>query len=168
MKQKSVLRVAAALVVCSMFGASAYASWQYGNSVDSMTGKQSDFATVESSNSLSLDFPYKGKNYGHLIVRKHPRYGLSVVFAIDQGQTMCGTSSGCDLLVRFDDRPAVQYSGSASSDHDPKVVFLNNASRFIAEAAKAKKILVQVSLFHAGSPILEFYTPDTLQWGAKK
>lgn len=142
------------------------AAWQYESSTDKMTGKKSAEAQVTSDNGLSFGFPYQGNNKGYLVVRQHPQYGLDVILVIDKGQMLCRTYD-CTVSVKFDDGKPVTYSGTGPADHSSTSIFLKNKSRFIAGAKNAKKILVQFNAFHNGSPVLEFSTPQSLQWPSK-
>lgn len=160
--KKSAITMAA-LLACT----SALASWRYVDNVDQMTSKATSHAVLESSNSLNLDSPYTGKNNGTLTVRKHPRYGTSVIFSIEQGQLMC-RSSQCDVKVRFDDGQPITFSGTEPADSSSTMIFINNSSKFIAAASKAKRILVQTSVYQNGAPVLEFFAPEPLVWKPKK
>lgn len=142
--------------------------WKYSEETDPMTSKTTTGAILRSSNSLALDSPYSGTNYAGLIIRKHPRHGTAVIFKIDQGQLMCSEISGCPIKVRFDGGALMNFTGTEPADHDPTIVFINNAQRFITAASKAKNILVQVNIFHNGAPVLEFYTPNPLAWKPAK
>lgn len=161
---KTIIATLAALLACT----TASADWQYQDSADQMTSKRTSFARLESNNSLDLDFPYKGRNHGTLTVRQHPRYGQNVIFEIDQGQIMCSHYRGCSVIVRFDDQPPVTFSGTEPADNSPTAIFINNGGRFISAASKARKILVQVGLFHNGSQVLEFHSAKPLDWKPKK
>lgn len=142
----------------------AHADWEYRESVDKMTGKAGKTASIASDNSLSLDFPYAGKNHAFLIVRQHPQYGLDVMLQIQKGQILCSSYGGCPIQVKFDDEPPTRFSGTESGDRDPKTIFFQGASKFVNKATKAKKILVQVNLYQAGAPVLEFSAKDVLEW----
>lgn len=142
----------------------AHADWSYDESTDKMSGKISKSASMISDNSLSLDFPYSGKNYALLTVRQHPQYGLDVILRIQKGQILCSSYGGCPIQVKFDDAPPIRFSGTGSADHDSKIIFFQGANKFINQASKAKKILVQVNLYQAGAPVLEFSTKDPLKW----
>lgn len=159
----------AVLVVSLMLiSSSSMAGWSYGESADPMTSKKTVNAMIESSNSLALSFPYAGKNFGTIQVRQHPTYGLDVIFFVDKGQIQCRSYEGCTVTVRFDDKPAARYSANTSADNDSKVIFLKNAKGFINAAKLAKKILVQVTMYHSGSPVLEFQTTEPLKWDGIK
>ncbi|WP_159918010.1 hypothetical protein [Pantoea sp. 18069] len=141
-----------------------HADWKYSESTDKMSGKTEKTATIVSDNSLSLQFPYSGTNHAFLVVRQHPRYGLDVILQVQKGQILCSSHGGCPIQVKFDNAPPIKFSGSPPADHNPTTVFFNSANRFISQAAKAKKILVQVNLYHAGAPVIEFGTQDALTW----
>lgn len=142
-------------------------SWEYREDVDKMTSKTTAFATLSSINSLSLSFPYKGSNYGQLMVRKHPQYGLHVMVSIDKGQILCPTYSGCSVQVRFGNRPPVTFQGSAPADHSSTSVFIRGAQGFIEHAKKAKSIKVQLNVYQSGAEVLEFDSDEPLVWGPK-
>lgn len=155
-----------ALLLLSSFGTAAIA-WSYDVKTDKMTSKQTSFAYLQSKNSLNLGFPYQGRNMGSLTVRQHPQHGLDVIFSVEKGQLICSSYSGCDLLVRFDDKPPTRFAGTEPASNDHETIFVNNAKRFIAEAKKAKKILVQVEMYKAGGQILEFEVSSPLVWPPK-
>lgn len=131
-----------------------------------MTSKETRTASIKSTNSLELDFPYKGKNHGSLQVRRHPRHGLNVIFIIDKGQLQCGSYNGCNVVIRFDDLPAATFSGAGPADNSSNVIFIKNSAKFIAQATKAKKILVQANIYQEGAPVLQFDSKTPLVWTA--
>lgn len=162
--QTNILRQVAVAVIFGAWSTLVMAQWHYKESTDKMSGRQIKSAMIESSNSLSLDFPYGGRNHGNLLVRQHPQYGLDVIFYVDKGQIPC--TLGCTGQVRFDDGKPQRVRLDPPADHDSTTVFIQNPRAFIASAKKAKRILVQVTMYQAGSPILEFDTPESLKWDA--
>lgn len=146
---------------------SASADWKYSTPTDAMTSKPIKLAVLQSDNSLDLDRPYSGVNYGNLVIRQSPRQGLDIMFSVDKGQIICDRYNGCAVSVRFDDAPPMRFNAGGSSDHDSKVLFLRNESKFVAAAAKAKRILVQVVIYQAGQQVLEFSSPKPLEWKPK-
>ena len=151
-------------LACLFAATCSHADWSYTGRLDEMTGKRMQIAEIESVNSLALDFPYQGKNHATLQVRNHPRYGLATIFYVDKGQLICSRYKGCNLLVRFDDQPPVTFSGGESADHDAKIIFIQNSKKFIAEAKKAKRILISVGFFHNGDQTLTFTSAVPLVW----
>ena len=101
-------------------------AWEYEQSVDAMSSKQILFATTKSTNSLNLEFPYKGQNNGTLQIRQHPKWGLSVIFSIDKGQIQCHSYSGCPIEIRFDQQTSMKFSGNESADSSSDTVFIKN------------------------------------------
>ncbi|MBK6999039.1 MAG: hypothetical protein IPH35_03365 [Rhodoferax sp.] len=147
--------------------ASFASSWSYSKEVDEMADKLITYARLGSDNSLNLPFPYSGTNHGELMVRKHPKYGISVIVSIDKGQLLCPSYTGCSVQVRFGDAPPVSFQASPPADGRSDHVFLQGQQRFIAQAKKVRKIMVQMNIYQAGAPVLEFNSPDPLVWGTK-
>ena len=154
-------------IVSMLIATGANANWGYSENTDRMTSKITSAASITSDNSLRLDFPYKGDNYGRITVRQHPKYGLHVIISIDKGQILCSSYSGCPVEIRFDDKPAMRFSGTGPADNSSDTVFLGSAPRFISEAKKAKRILVSMNIYKSGAPLLEFSTAAPRQWGNK-
>lgn len=141
-------------------------NWDYSDQSDKMTSKVTKTAIVTTSSSLALAPPYSGKNNAYLLVRQAAGSPAEVLLLIDKGQMMCRSFKPCTIKVRFDEAQPMTFSGTGSSDHDPKVAFIQNAGKFIAAASKAKTILVQTELFHNGNPVMEFKVDEPLKWGA--
>lgn len=153
-------------ILSATFAVSASA-WTYQVEIDKMTNKKTSYALVQSTNSLDLGFPYKGRNMGLLTVRQHPQYGLDVIFSVDKGQLTCNSYSSCEVLVKFDDGKPMRFAGTEPADNSSDAIFIDNKKRFIDAAKKAKKILVQVQFFKQGTHVLEFDAPGSLVWPPK-
>lgn len=159
-------RLCIAVLMIAAAGA-ASADWRYGSDTDKMTDKKTSWANIESNNSLSLEFPYAGKNYGTIYVRQHPKSGLNVMVSVDKGQILCHSYSRCSVTVRFDEGKPIAFSGVGPSDHSSDTVFLQNEAKFVAEARKAKRILVALTMYRAGEQVLDFHSSTPLDWGPK-
>ena len=133
----------------------AASKWEYEEKKDEMTSKLHRSAVVRSDNTISLDFPYKGSNYGQLTVRQHPQYGLDVIFAVDKGQFSCSIYN-CKAVVKFDEGAPVTYSASEPADHSSNVMFIQNKQDFIRRAKSAKTIRVQTTYYQNGDQVLTF------------
>lgn len=153
-----------AILAAVAIQSSAIAEWEYSKSVDKMTSRPISTAINTSDSSLNLTFPYHGTNYGFLAVRKHPSHGVDVIFQVQKGQILCSRVRGCTLTVRFDKKPPTKFEGSESDDYDHKLVFLQNAQKFIAEASKAQRILIGATLHDNGQQIVEFTSKKPLSW----
>lgn len=160
---KLLCRVAAFAIALGWGGA--WAQWDYTTSTDPMTSVVVQYAEIASKNSMSLDFPYKGKNHGHLILRrKGARAPVEVIVKIDKGQIMSCRVESCPVQVRFDDAPPITMTAIGSTDNSSRVIFINNARQFFERARKAKHIKVAVTLFQNGVQVLEFDAPQALIW----
>lgn len=147
-------------------GAAAAAHWSYDEATDRMTDAKNRTASVASSNSLSLEFPYQGVNHGRFMVRQHPQYGLDVLLVIDKGQFQCYRMDGCVIQIRFDSGPAGRYGFVPADGGKANVVFAKSAKPLIERLKKAKTALVQVPIYGAGAQVLEFTFDTPLEWGA--
>lgn len=148
----------------TLLSTAADADWAYEKQIDKMTSQQSAFARMDSVDELNLTRPYNGPNRGRLVVRKHARYGVDVMVTVDKGQIICSKYRGCNINVRFDDRPPMTFQGGEPEDYSRTTVFILNSKRFIAEAKKAKRILVGVTFHENGEVPMEFRTTKPLDW----
>ena len=121
-------------------------SWSYEETRDAMTDAVTKTAALQSDNSLSLDFPYQGPNFGLITVRQHPRHGLDIIISIQRGQTLC-LVTGCTVMIRFDDGKPVRFHANGPADHSSETVFLANVAGFLSSARKAKRIRVILPLY---------------------
>jgi hypothetical protein len=158
----------AALTSLTLLGAVAHAgAWDYQTKDDKMTGKVTKFASVTSDNKLDLRFPYQSeKNYGDLYVRQ--KAGRTDVYVtIEKGQILCpGYGDGCTVTVRFDNYTPARFSAIGPSDHGSTSFLIRDSARFVAAAKKARKILVQFTMFQSGQQVLEFSPGTPLEWAA--
>lgn len=163
------MKKATASIITALIATTANAgAWSTVTEKDPMTGKTATYSSIGSSNSLTLDFPYRGSNYGQLSVRKHPKYGTDVILQFEKGQSMCRSYEPCRIAVKFDDNKPMTFSGYPPADHGTTSIFLEPEAKFIAQASKAKKILVQFQVFQHGDQIFEFSTASPLKWAPQK
>ena len=135
-------------------------SWTYSDDTDKMTSKVSHFATITSTNELSLSPPYDGFNQAHLTLRKR-RGVVDAVLEIDKGQFITGVY-GTDVKVRFDKNRASTVYCEKAADYNPKVLYIES-SQFIANIKRSKKLLIEATIYEAGDQQIEFNTTG-LKW----
>ncbi|NPC59349.1 hypothetical protein [Caenimonas soli] len=139
--------------------------WGYWTDVDQMTGKPIRQAGVASLTVLKLNPPYTGETYGFLTVRQRVGESPDVFVQVSQGQIPCSTQvGGCTVTVRFDDEQPVRFIAGNPDDGSSQAFFFSNPRVFIARAVKAKRILIQFTMYQSGNRILEFLAPTSLQW----
>lgn len=165
---RALKSVVAAVAICGIFSSLAFADptrgWQYETSTDKLSGKESKTATIRSDNSLSLAFPYEGVNYGRLIVRQHPQYGLDVIVAVSKGQIMCYSYDRCTQKIRFDDGGVEKLTVLAAADNSADVVFFAYPKWAIGKLKNAKEIVIQLTMYQAGNQTLVFTADKPLDW----
>ena len=97
-------------------------SWGYYRTTDEMTGKTTQTAAVESTNTVNFSSPYQGEQRATLNLRKHPRYGNDVILQIERGQFLPGID-GVNVIARFDDRPST-FLAREAEDHSMNLLEL--------------------------------------------
>jgi hypothetical protein len=132
------------------------AQWNYSQDADPMGKGTAYYATVQSTNTVTFDFPYGGAQHATLSLRSHPRYGKDVVLRIERGQFLCNSYDGCSVLVRFDEGPPQTYSAAGPSDNSSEVLFIRNYSRFITGMRKASRVRISTEVYQEGAPVFEF------------
>ena len=84
------------------------------------------------------------------------RYGKDVIVEIDKGQILCRSYEPCEIMVRFDDKPARKFNGTPPADHSANIVFLSGYARFLAEAKAAHTIMVELPIYQDGNRVWMF------------
>lgn len=129
--------------------------WKYTASEDEMTGKKSYWASVESDNVVTFDFPYHKPQRATLTLRTHPRHGRDLIFSIERGQLQC-KYKGCSVLVRFGDGEPVKFQASEPSSRDSTMLFIRDYSRFAGEMLKVDTVRISADVWKEGSRVFTF------------
>jgi hypothetical protein len=130
--------------------------WTYSSSEEGMSGKPVRIATVTSSNTIDLDFPYAGSQHATLQLRRHPRWGNDVIFQIEQGQILCHSYGDCPVQLRFDDGKVIRLRGNPPEDNSSEYAFIPAFSTFLKQMPKAKRVRVEVNIYQGGAPVWDF------------
>jgi hypothetical protein len=137
------------ILILSVVSASVNAAnWKEEKSKDEMTGKVIKFSTTESINTVSFDFPYKGKQHGIL----HVSEGGTALFYVEKGQITC--HSKCYLRVKFDDKEADLLSATKVGDDSTTIKFTEKS--FFTKLKAAKKVFIEATIFRNGLHIFKF------------
>jgi hypothetical protein len=137
------------MVLLAMASANA---WTKKTSIDAMTGEKEAYFTLYSKRSLSLEFPYGGRNQPYLMAYETKGRPV-VIFSLEKGQISCHSS--CLVDVKFDDEDVVEFEASGLGDDNSSITFKH--SRVFAERAEnAKRILIRARIYRNGSPVVEF------------
>ncbi len=131
-------------------------NWTYSAQNDAMSGKPFREAGVRSTNTVDFNAPYEGAQHGTLILRQHPRYGNDVILTIERGQFLCQSFQECHVLVKFDDKPAMTFSGIGPSDNSSEQIFIKNYKLFAKQLQGAKHVLIEAEVFQDGRPQFDF------------
>lgn len=141
----------------------ALSKWEYHQQEDKMRNQSTKYASLDSDNALSFDFPYNGGSMGELVLRNSPKYGKDLMLQISKGQFMCNSYDGCYVHVKFDNQPIVQYEATESSSGRSDVIFIHNYGAFIQHLKQAKKVIIEAEFYQEGWKELEF-SPTGLNW----
>lgn len=135
--------------------------WEVSEYSDEMSGTTTKAYRLIAQESLNLEFPYQGRNMGHLYVRFPSKGKPDAFFELDKGNLVCGYRD-CAMKVKFDDEAPVSFSASKSTDNSSNVLFFDNPQRFIQKARTAKQIFVEVNFFQQGYQLVKFRPADPL------
>ncbi len=138
--------------------------WVYSSEKDEMDGSINRFAVIQSLQSLDLDFPYHGVNFGSITIIKNQKNRMSAFFSIQRGQLMCYSFQPCSMLVRFDEDPPIRFTASGVRDPGTTTIaFIDNHEQFIELLSRAKTIKISMPIYGNGTQILNFETPTPLE-----
>ena len=138
-------------------------AWTYDDRQDPMTDAYTRTACTTSSNQAYLSPPYRPTN-ARLCIRQSPQHGLDVyVHLLRDGQIICRSFQNCTVPVRFGDGAQQSFSATDATDGSSDVVFITNASRFVAAAGDADVIRIQLTFYRDGDQVLEFPSAG-LEW----
>lgn len=131
-------------------------SWSYSGDEDKLRGGTTYTASVVSSNTVAQASPYDSDTSMIMMVRQSPAYGTDVILIISSGQMMCPSYEGCSGTVRFDKDPPQRVRFNGPEDNGSETIFVVGAKSFIAKLKKAKRVIVEKTMYQAGSPQFEF------------
>lgn len=131
--------------------------WNYYDLDDKMSGNKAYYAAIESPENLDLKDPYSGKTTATLTIRK--REGANnAYFEISQGQLIDANITGGRIRIKFDDKKPESFEVSGAKDLSSNILFINSPGVLISKLKKAKKIIIEVSIYDNGIHNVEFNT----------
>ncbi|TPG48087.1 zinc-ribbon domain-containing protein [Sphingomonas glacialis] len=130
--------------------------WAYSTTEDKVRGSTTYYARTTSTNTIHQNPPYDSDTSMGMAVRKSRSDGTNVVLTISSGQMMCPSYEGCSGTVSFDGGPAQRIRFAGPADHSSETIFVEGAKSFIAKLKKAKKVVIEKTLYEAGNPQFEF------------
>jgi hypothetical protein len=131
--------------------------WDYSQFEDEMGSGKVYTATIQSTNTINLDFPYNGEQHGLLTLREHPKHGKDVIFKIERGQLL-DSEYNDPVVVRFDSDKSLNFSSVGASDHSTETLFLrgNAFSVFTTRLKTAKTVRIQTPIYQGGNQVFTF------------
>ena len=140
-------------------------TWDFTIRKDEMTDTKNIWATIQSDDYITQDFPYNGSTYASITVRYMKKYGYDVLIHITKGQINGSDYYGTDYVTaRFDDGAPKKYRFNEAADGSSDHIFLRNSSDFISRCKKAKDIKIDIPVYQAGRPVFSFHVDEPLVW----
>lgn len=137
-------------------------SWTISVDVDEMSGEP---ITITESNYFMPGPDGKPFESAWLVVRKHPRWGTSVMLHVRQqvapvalACTLPELQDNCTVLVKFDNSPAKTYVTNISTSRSPRSLFIDDHTQFIQRLRTSKLVKIEVLVINRGSMVLTFET----------
>jgi hypothetical protein len=155
--------------ICTMIFGAAQAGlagqWLYAGFLDRNNGRGERFADLASSNRINPAFSSPSASMGIVKVKEHAQHGVRVFVHIYQGEILCRTLDSCSVSFTFDDAALIPMKFSVvPPEHGATTsILLHDEGKFIELASKAKRFLLNVPLYPAGTQLLEFEAPVPLQ-----
>jgi TonB family protein len=133
----------------------ALASWNYETFKMGIDEIPTYYGSTRSLNSLSLGFPYQGKNFGTLAFRHRADGDFSIMLSIQKGQLLCGFDS-CQLKLRIDGQPSFSYGFHSPDNGVGSILFADEPTELEEKLRKAKRFKIEINVFHESAKVLEF------------
>lgn len=132
-------------------------NWTYEESVDEITGAKTMMASTSSVNVLEFDFPYDGGSTGDLTIWKTGEK-LDIYLKISNGHFLTSYKWNRTLEVKFDNENTMKCAYGSPSNYRSNVIFLDQATRLLAQLQKAKQVNIKVDFYNDSSQVLTFNT----------
>ena len=130
--------------------------WTYREDRDPMDDRKTKLACATSSDTVSLDWPYKPTT-ADICLRNSPKFGKDIYFVLNNdGQIICSSYDGCTVRIRIDDAPAERIQANTAADHSSNILFLSGSARLAQRLAKAKTLAVEAQYYQAGQQAVTF------------
>lgn len=131
--------------------------WDYSEYTDQMGRGRIIQASIVSTNTISLGFPYEGAQHGTLSIREHPQHGKDVYLTIEKGQLLDSDYHG-NVLVRFDSDKPRAFTSVRPADLSSDTLFLRGDAFpvFISRLKTAKTLRVEVPVYQGGNQVFVF------------
>ena len=138
--------------------------WRYEQDKDDLRNATTYMAVLASNNTIDFGFPYNGSSMD-LTLRKDPKYGNDVIFAVN-GQCNGCIIESCKITVKFDDGKLESYRMVGSDGGDNSMLFIENnkaMKTFVDKLKKSKKLIVEGNFYNYGKGQFTFDTQG-LEW----
>lgn len=132
--------------------------WQYNEKRDEMRGTTQSFASLPSTNTVDLSFPYNRRaNRMWLNFVRGADDRVMMALRVDEGQFECGPH-GCSIAVKFDDGPVDAIWLYDPGHGDTTVLGMPDDGSFLARVSNSRTLTVEAEFFRDGRKQMTFAT----------
>lgn len=140
-------------------------AWGFHEEKDEMHGGNNVWATLESDDYATFDFPYDGGSSLTITVRYMKKYGNDVILNISKGQFGGNEYEGTNYVtVRFDGGSPHRYYFNEPDDGSSDQIFIVKKGGFISNLESSKKIIIEAPFYQSGCHIFHFHCDKKLIW----
>ncbi len=142
----------------SIFSNAVFARWIYRSEIVGIDEVKSHIATTYRIESKTKDSPYKGKDYGALVIVNNPdEGGLKIYIFYEKANSICGQKNVV-CKVKFDSEPsfAISYAESNNSKNSLLLMQPFEMDRFIKKVISHQKLKVEIKYLINPPDYLEF------------
>ncbi|AQG97602.1 hypothetical protein A9R05_01185 [Burkholderia sp. KK1] len=124
--------------------------WSYSVHRDEIRGSEMQMATLASTESVELAFPYNGGTYAQLVLRWSPQWGEEALFTLNPGQ-IDHAPGQFPIAVKFDTAPVGTVLVSDPENGSVGVLFVAMAPRFIKQVKKSSRLMIELPFYGDGT-----------------
>lgn len=139
----------------------AKSAWQFSEVEDKMTSKMITQMFVDAEEELQFSFPYNGGSLARFTIRK--KDGLTDIYLLVTNGQFANTFQDCQIRIKFDKNPPLNYSYSGSSDGSYNIIFPNAVKDIISKIKASKRMIIEAEFYTDGKRQMEFNI-EGLQW----
>ncbi len=134
-------------------------TWTYDESIDEMRGTRSVWASMPSSNTISMDFPFNEPQSLLLTVRRSDsgkgKSEIDVMLSIPRGIIQCYRHD-CSVTAKFDGEDPVTWEAAGPESNDSNLVFVRKAEQFVSKLNTGKQLIVEIPFHGEGRHQFKF------------
>lgn len=131
-------------------------AWSYSTITDEISGKTFPLATLRSSNTHDLSFPY-GPGIGAEIAFRRSALGPDIVFIVlDKGQFLCHASDPCIARLKFDTRDERLIQARQPTGRPDFAILDYPFAEMMDDTRRARNLMIEMPVYRQGRLVWQF------------